>query len=380
MTEVSTPAARDAEPEHPGDVDGRNRPTERAGRRTPSLVVGAVVVVVLAVLPFLDVPVPVLLPGEASSPGSLQVLGIALVFAGVAISYDLIFGYTGLLSFGHALFFGFGVYLTNVLMNRAELGYLPAAALAVLLTATAAAALGAIALRARGVAFAMVTLAYTEAFAIFLLTDPLGVTGGEEGQALVFEQVPEALVGVVNTRNIYWVALAFAVLTYVVAQFLVGSLTGRVWQAIRENEDRVELLGLKPFVFKLVAFTAGCTLAAAGGAVYLLLVRGANPDVASAEFTLALLVMVVLGGAGRLWGAALGGLLYGLLTLRLPALGTSGLLAGLPDWLERIVSEPLFVLGTLFVLLVMFAPGGVAGVADRIRATVARPQTPRQRG
>jgi branched-chain amino acid transport system permease protein len=379
MTDVSSPT--DAGSLQPTGARGPGDPgvtPEGRSRASRSLAIGAAVVAVLAVMPFLGVPLPVVLPGEISSPGALQVLAIGLVFAGLAVSYDIIFGYTGLLSFGHALFFGLGVYLTNFAMARAETSYLAAAAFAVAVTTAAAAMLGAIALRARGVAFAMVTLAYTEAFAIFLFTDPLGITGGEEGLALVFEQVPGPLTGVVNTRNLYWLALAFAVVTFLVARFLVGSLAGRVWQAVRENEDRVELLGLKPFGFKLIAFTAACALAAAGGAVYLLLVRGANPGVASAEFTLALLVMVVLGGAGRLWGAALGGLVYGLLTLRLPALATSGVLDGLPDPVERVVSEPLFILGTLFVLLVMFAPGGVAGVADRVRAALTRPSGSRR--
>lgn len=338
--------------------------------------VALLVVAAFGVLPFLDVAVPVVLPGPVSSPGSLQLLAIALVFAGLAVSYDVIFGYTGLLSFGHALFFGAGAYLTNLLMGRG-IGYVASAALAVLATALAAAALGGIALRARGVAFAMVTLAYVEAFAIFLLTDPLGFTGGEEGLPLVSEQVPRALRGVVNTENLYWLALAFAVLAYLLARFAVTSLAGRVWEAVRENEDRVELLGLRPLGFKLVALTFASTLAAAGGAVHLLLLRGANPDLASADFTLALLVMVVLGGAGRLWGAAIGGFLYGLLTLRLPALGASGVLAGLPGPVERVLAEPLFVLGALFVLLVLFAPGGVAGFAARVRSAASARRSPR---
>lgn len=337
--------------------------------------VAAVVVLALAVAPFVDVEVPAIVPGALSSPGALQVLAIGLVFAGLAMSYDVLFGYTGLLSFGHALFFGLAVYGTNLLMLEAGLRYAVAAPLAVLGTATIAALLGAVALRARGVAFAMVTLALVEAFAIFLVTDPMDVTGGEEGLALASAGVPDLFRGVVNTRNLYWLALAFAVLTFLVVQVATRSTAGRVWQAIRENEDRVELLGIRPYPSKLLSFVVGSTLAAVGGCVYLLIVRGANPGLASAEFTLALLVMVVLGGAGRLWGAALGGLLYGLLTLRLPALATSGALEGLPDPVEQVVAEPLFVLGTLFVLLVLFAPGGVAGVVDRVAAGLGRRRT-----
>lgn len=348
------------------------RPVPR-GTSRPAVLFGLLVVGLLAVLPWIGVPVPVLLPGPVSSPGSLQILAIGLVFAGVAISYDVIFGYTGLLSLGHALYVGMGAYGTNLLMERAGLGLVPAALVAIVAVGLSAAVLGGVALRTRGVAFAMVTLAYAEAFHIFLLADPLGITGGEEGLPIVGAAVPDLLRGVVNTRNLYWLALTFAVLTYLAARTATRSQAGHVWQAIRENEDRVELIGLVPYTFKLASFVLGCTLAAAGGAVHLLLVRGSSPGIASAEFTLALVIMVVLGGAARLWGAALGGVVYALLTLRLGALGTSGVLDGLPDWAERVLSEPLFVLGSLFVLLVLFAPGGIAGITDRLRRSPGGP-------
>lgn len=353
-------------------------PVPTRSRRRARGILGAIAVVMgLAALPFVGVPVPGLLPGPISSPGSLQILAIGLIFAGVAISYDVIFGFTGLLSFGHALFFALGVYGTNVGMRDLGLAYPAAVAVAVLVAATVAAVIGAVALRTRGVAFAMVTLAFAEAGSIFLLADPLRVSGGEEGIPIVGDQVPDLLRGVANTDHLYWMALAFVVTTYILARLAVDSMAGRVWQAIRDNEDRVELLGLRPMPFKLVSFTSGCALAAAGGAVYLLLVRGSNPGVASADFTLALLVMVVLGGAGRLWGAAIGGMAYALATLRLSALGTSGVLDGLPDWAERIVSEPLFVLGTGFVLLMMFAPGGLAGALQTLRVGTRRAPTGR---
>ena len=334
--------------------------------------IALVVVAVLAALPFVGVPIPGVLPGEISSPGSLQVLAIGLVFAGIAVSYDIVFGFTGLLSFGHALFVALGAYGTNLLMESTGLPYAVAVPLTVVLVAVIAALLGGVALRVGGVAFAMVTLAYAGVFSILLLADPLRISGGEEGLALVSDGVPDLLRGVVNIRNRYWLALVFLVVAYVVARMVTASRAGRVWEAIRENEDRVELLGLKPLPFKLVSFVIGASLATLGGGVYLLLVRGANPSLASADFTLALLVMVVLGGAGRLWGAAIGGMLYGLLTLRLSALGTSGVLDGLPDPIEGALSEPLFVLGTLFVLLMLFAPGGMAGISDRLRSTLRR--------
>ena len=329
----------------------------------------ALVVGVLAAAPFLGFGIPVLFNGTMSSPGTLQVLAVALVLAGLAMSYDILFGFTGLLSFGHALPFALGVYGTNLLMLHGGLSYPVAAAGALVGNVLVAAVLGSVALRTSGVAFAMVTLAFAEAFSLLVLTDPLRVMGGEEGLTLASEQLPDFFRGVVNTRHIYWLALALAVLTFVVARRVVSSRAGRVFEAIRENEPRVEMMGLRPFPFKLASFVISSSLAALGGSVYLLVVRGANAGVTTPDFTLAILVMVVLGGAGKLWGAALGGFVYGILTLRLSAVATSDAIDALPHWLSGPLSEPLFVLGALFILLILFIPGGLSDLGNRMRRT-----------
>lgn len=325
------------------------------------------ILVVLGCAPFLGFGIPFVFSSEVSSPGSLQVLAIALIYAGFAISYDIIFGFTGLLSFGHALPIALGAYGTNLFMIHLGVAYPFAVLLSLVATVAISTILGAIALRTTGVAFAMVTLAFAEAFAILILSDPLRIFGGEEGLPLVSSLVPDFFRGVVNTRNLYWFSLVFVAVTYVVARRVVNSRAGRVWEAIRENEARVHMVGLEPFRFKLASFVIASALAALGGSIYILLVRGANTSIASATFTLALLVMVVLGGPGRLWGAALGGFVYAILNLRLSAVSTSDTIARLPDWIEGPVSEPLFVLGVLFVLMMLFAPGGIASITDRIR-------------
>lgn len=330
-------------------------------------VVLAVVVAVLAVAPFLDFGIPAILNSEISSPGSLQIVAIALVYAGMAISYDILFGYTGLLSLGHALPIAIGVYGTNLLMLHLEVPFLSATVGALVINVLIALMLGSVALRTAGVAFAMVTLAFAEAFGILVLQDPLRFSGGEEGIPLASDLVPDVFRGVVNTRYLYWFALVFLVIAYLVARRVVSSRAGRVWEAVRENEARVHMLGLEPFRFKLASYVIAAAIASLGGSVYLLLVRGANPSVISAEFTLALLVMVVLGGPGRLWGAAIGGFVYAFLSLRLSAVATSDAIGGLPAWLGGPLSEPLFVLGVLFIVLVLYAPGGLASIAGRLK-------------
>ena len=325
------------------------------------------VAAVLAVLPMFSFSIPFLLPGNVDSAGTLQTLAVALVLAGLAMSYDILFGYTGQLSFGHALPFALGVYGTNLFMIHFEWPYFVALAAAVVGTGLLMAVLGAVALRATGVAFAMVTLAFAEAFHLLVAIDPFRIFGREEGLALASTHVPDMFRGVVNTRNVYWLTLAVVVLVFIIARRVVGSRAGHVFQAIRENEPRVEMIGLRPFGFKLSSFIASTTLAALMGGIQLLVVRGAGIGVTTATFTISVVVMVVLGGVGKLWGAALGGFVYGILTLRLSAVSGSDFVSGLPDWIGKPLSEPLFVLGVLFVLLVLYAPGGLSSLGSRRR-------------
>lgn len=358
----------------PGDAPDRARETP-AGRTR--WIGAAVLLAVLAALPLIPVRIPFVFGGPLDSPGTLNVLALCLVFGALALTYDLLFGYTGLLSFGHALYFAVGVYVTAIAVSHLGWGLLPAVGLTMVVALVVPLVLGMICLQVGDIAFAMVTLAFAQAGHIFVMRDPLRVTGGEEGLSLAFDRLPDVFVGVFNTQNIYWLALTFAVVVYAVARRAVTSRPGRIWQAIRENEQRVEVIGLKPFGFKLLSFVLSSFLAAMGGVVYVLLVGGAHPGITSAVFTLTLLVMVVLGGTGTLWGAVLGGVLYTYLNHRLVSLSNSQTIQDLPDVLSRPLSEPLFILGTLFVVLVLFFPGGIAGLRDvavgqRLRDLLAR--------
>ena len=132
--------------------------------------------------------------------------------------------------------------------------------------------------------------------------NPDGLTGGEEGLGLDFDPLPDFFVGVLNTKNLYWLALGYAAVVFVVVRWAVDSSPGHVWQAIRENERRVEVLGLRPFRFKLIAFVLASFLATAAGSSTCCCSDGATPEVTTANFTLTLLVMVVIGGAGHALG------------------------------------------------------------------------------
>jgi branched-chain amino acid transport system permease protein len=333
--------------------------------RWRTLAIATVVTAVLAFVPELHVDIPVVFNGPLDSPGTLQLLALCLVFAGVALTYDLLFGFTGLLSFGHALYFAAGVYVADVAMTRWEWSFAEAIALTAAVGIVLPLVLGAVSLRVGGIAFAMVTLAFAQAGNVLVGKNPHKLTGGEEGLGLDYHKLPEAFVGIFNTKNLYWLALGYVVVVFLVVRWAVDSSPGRIWQAIRENELRVSVLGLHPHPYKLQAFVLSSFLATAGGVVYLLLQGGASPGVTTANFTLTLLVMVVIGGAGTTWGALLGGALYTLLDQRLGALGDTSGVQDLPKVLRIPLSEPLFLLGVLFILVVFLLPGGIAGARRR---------------
>jgi branched-chain amino acid transport system permease protein len=332
-------------------------------------------IAILIAVPWIGIPLPPLFGEPLRSPGSLSLLAVCFVFGALAVSYDLLFGYTGLLSFGHALYFAMGVYATAIALERWHWSLIPTLLFVVALCVVVPAIVGAICLRTHDVAFAMVTLAFAQAGSIVVLQNPFGLTGGEEGLPLSTQSLPAIFAGVANSRNLYWLALLLLIFTYAVARMLVGSRAGRVWQAIRENERRVATVGLNTYLFKLGAFVCSSVLASLAGIVYVFIEGGATSEITTANFTLALLVMVVLGGVGTLWGAVLGGMLYEYLDFRLVVLSSASGLQSLPPILRVPLSEPLFVLGVLFILLVLFVPGGLAGAFRRLSSLSTRTTT-----
>ena len=351
-------------------------PAGKARRRSAAWAGGAAGVLILAVLPLFNLSLPGLLPGPTYTPGSLQLMALCMLMAAAALTYHLLLGVAGMLSFGHALYFGAGVYGLAIILDRTGLPLLPAMALTLVVVIVLANLTGAVALRVTGIPFAMVTLAFAQAGSVMVRRNPDGATGGEEGLSLATEHVPSFLVGVANTRNLYWLALAALVVVFLVTAWIQRSRAGHVAAAVRENEMRVRVLGLQPYLAKLLIFVVAGTLAGVVGMTYLLLQSGAVPRAVSSDFTITLLVMVVLAGVGSRWGAVLGGVVYTLLDQRLTALANSDAIAGLPRILQIPLSEPMFILGTLFILVVMFLPGGLAGAAARLRSREAarRPQ------
>ena len=340
-------------------------PTLVPGRKGAYLpfIVGAALVVLMALLPLLNISIPGILPGATYTPGSLALLSLCMVYAALALSYNLLLGTSGMLSFGHALYFGAGAYGLGLVLKLLEVPLALGIPLSLLGGLVIAAFTGSVAMRVSGIPFAMVTLAFAQAGSVLVRRNQQ-VTGGEEGLRLPVELVPDWLVGVVNTRNLYWVCLAALVVIYLVVLWVDRSRLGHLAQATRENELRVQVLGLSPYRAKLTVFVVAALCASLAGVAYMLLQSGTQPSSVGADLTITVLVMVVLGGVGFRWGAIVGGVLYTILDQRLKVLARSEWIDALPGWLHIPLSEPLFLLGELFILVVMFLPGGIAGTVD----------------
>lgn len=304
---------------------------------------------------------PMLSFGMLREPGIQQTLAVAFLYGALALTYDLLFGFTGLLSFGHALFFAAGAYITAILINSYRWPWYIAIPSAVTLSAILAVLVGSASLRTKGITFAMVTLAFGEAGHVVISRNFGNLTNGENGLPINADRVPGIFIGVINTKYLFWLALAVLIFVYLAIWWITESSAGRVFPALRDNEIRTSVLGLNPNRFKLLSFVIAGTLASVIGAAMLLVSGNAAPRYATADTTIALLLMVILGGSGTRWGAVLGGIIYSIASTRLQDLSQGKALASLPKLISGPLSEPAFIMGLLFVFVVMFAPGGLSG-------------------
>lgn len=296
------------------------------------------------------------------------------IMAVYAMSYDLLMGYTGILSFGHAAFFGAGAYSMALFLTHVAPGILKAYRIellpgvnvteAVLLLAggllvcLVSAVLGllfsAVSVRVRGVYFAMVTLAIAQALHILLkATDFVKYTGADEGLHGV--PVPAWLNPTDHRLQFYYLALAFAVLMYLVARRIVDSPTGHVLVALRENENRARMIGYNPATYRTLAFVIAAIIAGLAGALYSLWNQSATPTMTDALTTINALIMTILGGIGTLIGPMLG----------------AGVMQILGHFLYQWFGArwPL-VFGLIYVALVLFLPYGIVGTWRARRADV----------
>ena len=309
------------------------------------------VLALLAVFPF----ALALLTGQsipdllASKPGYAkfyQGLLVEIFILGVyALSYDLLLGITGLVSFGHAMFFAVGAYLTGIMLKSFGWSLLPTVALVIVAGCAQALLFSVVLPRVKGITFALVTLGIATVFSIVVQSHELGdYTGGDVGLQGVPK--PAYLDAAAQPMRFYFVALIFAVLVYLFYRRFVSSPTGRVCIAIRENEDRAKMLGYNTFYFKLAALTVSSITAALAGMLHALFQPIVSPHLTGLGFTVQALLMNLMGGVGTLVGALVGGALYKLLEFGL----------------DKVVgASSSYIIGLIYVALVLFLPYGIVG-------------------
>lgn len=323
-------------------------------------------------------------------PGS-KALGVAakvLVFIVLVASYDLLLGYTGIVSFAHTMFFGIGAYGVAVASTRMGEGagaVLAGLAVALLLSLVLSLVIGLFSLRVKAIFYAMITLAVAAAFQT-LASQLSEITGGEDGLTFRnpawlspgFEPFEAPLFGVtVDGRLVtYYLLFASAVVLFLAMLRIVNSPFGRVLQAIRENDFRAEAIGYRTVVYRTLSNVLAALFATVAGALLALWLRYTGPDTTlSFEIMLDILLIVVIGGMGTLYGAVVGSALFVLAQNYLQDLLklAAGGLEGVP-LLGAVVSPDrwLLWLGVLFVLSVYHFPSGIVGRLRLAAASAAR--------
>ena len=316
---------------------------------------------------------PFLFPGSQSLNAAAKIL----YFIVLAASYDLLLGYTGIVSFAHTMFFGIGGYGAGLALyawgpswTSVGLG----TAIALLLSLVLALAIGLFSLRVRAIFFAMITLAVASVFAI--LASQLGwLTGGEDGRTYQvppllrpgFRIAEQEVFGVtLNGRIVaYYLLFAAALFLFLLMLRVVNSPFGRVLQAIRENDFRAEALGYRTVLYRSVVNCVSAAMATLAGVMCAIWLRYTGPATTlSFDIMLDILLIVVIGGMGTLYGAVIGATIFLLAESYLQNL--IGLVSRATEGLPLLpqLFHPdrwLLWLGVLFILSVYFFPTGIVG-------------------
>ena len=298
------------------------------------------------------------LPWAAEAMGQPATIGLAtrIMCLGIAAaSLNLILGHGGMVSFGHAAYYGLGAYTVGILWEHFRLGeplfglipgtnqLLITLPVSMLVAGVASALIGALSLRTTGVQFIMITLAFAQM--VFFLFVGLQQYGGDDGLVVRRRNLVPGL-DLRDAMQMYWLCLGALVAWLLVLARIVGSRFGRVLEGIRQNERRMAAIGVSTYAYKLVAFIlsgVGCGLAGALMANYL---RFVSPEMMSWQRSGELMVMVILGGVGTALG---------------PVLGAAGLV-GLEYTLGGLTEHWQFFLGPILLAVVLYARGGLMGL------------------
>jgi branched-chain amino acid transport system permease protein len=280
-----------------------------------------------------------------------------MILAIFALSLDLLVGYTGLVSFGHAAFYGVGAYALALLSPKYEAASLwftlPVAVLAAGLSALA---VGAFVVRVKGVYFIMVTLAFAQMFYFVFHDTRFG--GGSDGISMNFKPVARIAGGtaidLADATQFYYFVFVAMLLVFAFLRIVLRSAFGRALQGIRSNEQRMLSLGFPVYRYKLASFALAGSLAGLAGYLSALQFGFVNPELLSWHQSGNVLLMLILGGLGSLYGAVVGAFAF----------------VALQELFQSVTTHWQLLLGGSIILLVLFLPGGLSSVAGRLRKLI----------
>ena len=313
--------------------------------RSKELTVYLALVAVVAILPFV---------------GAYPVFVMKVMcFALFACAFNLLIGFTGLLSFGHAAFLGGAAYATGHALKFWGVSTEVGLAIGILSGAALGFVMGALAIRRSGIYFSMITLALAQMLFFFFLQAPF--TGGEDGLQSVPRGKFLGLVDLSSDLSLYYVVLAIFVLSFLLIYRTVHSPFGQVLKAIRENEPRAMSLGYDTARFKLLAFVLSAALAGLAGATKTLVLGFATLTDAHWSMSGLVILMVLVGGMGTMLGPILGAFIVVALENKVGEIGMFlGRLTGI-DWFNGLGESVTVVIGLIFVICVMSFRRGIVG-------------------
>ncbi len=309
-------------------------------------------------VPLAGLALALLAPLLIRSDASMAIATYGFMLAALAVSLNLIFGFTGQLSFFHAASFGVSAYVTGILVTTYGWNFwgaiLPALGLVALLAGT----VGTICFRfkLREFYFAVVTMAFSEMIRL-LAANWSSVTNGTLGMTVTAQPriwLPAGDLVFSGARVWYYVALALLVVTYIVCQRVLASWIGRCLAAIRLNEQLGETLGVNVVLYKLLSFVVGSVLAGLTGAFYAFYTGFIEPHYMSITQSLDIVAMVLLGGVHSLFGPVIGGIV----------------LTALPHVIEVGAELRIILYGAILIFVILVMPRGIYGLADRVRHAV----------
>lgn len=270
----------------------------------------------------------------------------ALIFAGLAISVDILLGYTGLLSLGQALWFGVGAYTSAVVLRSVEPSFWLAMGATLVLTTVAGAIGGIIANRVNGVYFALITFGLAQVAArIVYNTRELGASDGLIGVPQITIPLGLITIDAASPIQFFLFVLVLMLLLYIGLAYLMDTPFGRTLAAIKANERRVPFLGVNPKIYRVLAYVLAANVAALAGALYPMLRGFVSPELLYFAASGNAVITVIVGGAGTLIGPILGAVLL------------SGMRSVIGTWTEH----QIIFIGVLFMIAVVSMPKGLVG-------------------